>query len=114
MKLLKKGLAFLMPIALTVSMLSAVDAQAAKKPKLNKTKLSVSVGKKAKITVKNTKKKSKTTWKISSKKVVKITKKKTKGKAYAVIKGIKQGKATVTAVCKTGKSKKKLKCTLWQ
>ena len=45
MKLLKKGLAFLMPIALTVSMLSAVDAQAAKKPKLNKTKLSVSVGK---------------------------------------------------------------------
>ena len=46
MKLLKKGLAFLMPIALTVSMLSAVDAQAAKKPKLNKTKLSVSVGKK--------------------------------------------------------------------
>lgn len=100
MKLLKKGLAFLMPMALTVSMLSAAEAEAAKKPKLNKTKLSVSVGKKAKITVKNTKKKSKIAWKTSNKKIVKITKKKAKGKPYAIVKGIKQGKATITAVCK--------------
>lgn len=110
MKLLRKQLAFLMSMALVVSALSVSEVEAAKKPALSKTKLSVKVGKSKKITVKNAKKKAKVTWKTSKKSIAKITKKKTKGKPYATVKGVKKGKATITAVYKLGKSKKKLKC----
>lgn len=109
MKQIRKGLAMLMPMVLAVSMMS-VDVEAAKKPTLSKTKVSVQVGKKVKITVKNAKRNAKVTWKTNKKKVAKITKKKTKGKPYATIKGLKKGKATITAVYKAGKVSKKLKC----
>ena len=110
MKLLRKQLAFLMSMALVVSLMSTGEAEAAKKPALSKTKLSINVGKSKKITVKNAKKKAKVTWKTSKKSIAKITKKKTKGKPYAKVKGVKKGKATITAVYKLGKTKKKLKC----
>lgn len=109
MKRIKRGLATLMSIALALSLLS-VDVEAAKKPTLSKTKLSIKVGQSKKITVKNAKKKAKVTWKTSKKSVAKITKKKTKGNAYATIKGVKKGNATITASYKAGKVSKKLKC----
>ena len=111
MKRFKRGLATLMPIALALSLLP-VDVEAAKKPALSKTKLTVKVGQSKKITVKNAKKKAKVTWKTSKKSVVKIAKKKTKGSAYATVKGVKKGKAVITASYKAGKTSKKLKCTV--
>lgn len=85
--------------------------QAAKKPKLSKTRVSITVGKTKTVKMKNSAKKAKVSWKTSNKKVAKITKKVTKGKkAKAKIKGIKAGKAVITAKYKLGKKVKKLKC----
>lgn len=110
-KFSKKGIAVAMSMALVVSALSFQPAEAAKKPKLSKSKLTITVGKTKKITVKNAEKKAKVTWKTSKKKVAKITKKSTKGKkAYAKIKGMKKGSAKITATYKLGKKKKKLTC----
>ena len=106
----KKGLAVTMSMAMVFSALSFTPAQAAKKPKLSKTKATVKVGSTVKLTVKNAKKKAKVTWKTSKKKVAKITKKTTKGKAYAVVKGVKKGTAKITATYKVGKTKKVLSC----
>lgn len=85
--------------------------QAAKKPKLSKTRVSITVDKTKTVKMKNSAKKAKVSWKSSNKKVAKITKKTTKGKkAKAKIKGIKAGKAVITAKYKLGKKVKKLKC----
>ncbi len=109
MKQIQKRLALFMSMVLAVSTVS-IDTEAAKTPALNKTKVSVTVGKKVKLKVKNVKKNAKVTWKSSKKKVAKVTKKKTKGKAYTTVKGIKKGTATITASYKAGKVRKKLKC----
>nr|MBP3597883.1 Ig-like domain-containing protein [Eubacterium sp.] len=86
-------------LALVVSM--PVSASAAKKqPKLNKTKLTLKVGKTAKLKVKNTKKKVK--WSSSKKKVATVK----NGKVTAK----KVGKTTITA--KVGKKKLKCKVTV--
>jgi len=109
-QVLKKSIASLLVMALVLS-LSPVDAGAAKKAKLSKSKANVTVGKTVKITVKNGVKKAKVTWATSKKSVAKITKKSTKGKsAYATIKGVKKGTATITASYKLGKKTTKLKC----
>ena len=111
MRVTKKGLAVTMSLALVVSSFSFQPAQAAKKLKLNKTKATIKVGGKVKITVKNAKKKTKVKWKTSKKKVAKITKKKSKGKKpYATVKGMKKGTAKITATYKKGKKNKKLTC----
>lgn len=106
----------LLLVAMLATVLSGTgqnaQIQAAKKPLLNKKKLSICVGKTAKVSVKNAKKKSKTTWKTSNKKVLKIVKKKTKSNSYAVVKGVKKGKASLTAVYKAGKTSRKLKCNV--
>lgn len=106
----------LLLVAMLATVLSGAgqnaQIQAAKKPLLNKKKLSVCVGETAKVSVKNAKKKSKTTWKTSNKKVLKIVKKKTKSNPYAVVKGVKKGKASLTAVYKAGKTSRKLKCNV--
>lgn len=106
----------LLLVAMLATVLSGAgqnaQIQAAKKPLLNKKKLSVCVGETAKVSVKNAKKKSKTTWKTSNKKVLKIVRKKTKSNAYAVVKGVKKGKASLTAVYKAGKTSRKLKCNV--
>ncbi len=94
----KKVLAVLLVFALTIVMTGTGEAQAAKKkPKLNKKKLTLYVGKKAALKVKNTKKKVK--WSSSKKSVATVSK---KGKVTAK----KKGKATITAKV----AKKKLKC----
>lgn len=111
MRQFKKGLAMLMSFALAASLIPAGNSDAAKKPTLSKTKLTLKVGDKKKLTIKKAAKNAKVTWKTSKKSVVKITKKKAKGKnAYASIKAVKKGNATITAAYKAGKVSKKLKC----
>lgn len=86
------------------------NAGAAKKPKLSSTKIKTTVGSSKTIAVKNSAKKAKVTWKSNKTKIVRITKKKSGKKAYAKIKALKKGTATVTAVYKLGKKKYNLKC----
>lgn len=73
----------------------------AKAPKLSRTKLTMTVGDKKKLKVKNTKKK--VTWKSSKPKVVKVSKK-------GILTAQKAGKATIKA--KTGKKTLKCKVTV--
>ena len=87
-------------------------SEAAKKPKLSKSKQSISVGKTKKITVKNSAKKAKVTWKMKGDKAVIVKKSVKPRKAYATVKGVKPGKSTLIASYKAGKTKKKLKCSI--
>ena len=103
----KKVLAVLMVASMAIPTGMASVSDAAKKVKFNKTNITVKVGKKAKVTLKNAAKKAKVTWKISNKKVIKLTK---KSKKYAVVKGVKKGTTTLKATYKKGKVKKILKC----
>ncbi len=104
-----KGLALLLAAGMLVSQMSGVSADAkAKKPKLSTTKVSVSVRKTKKVTVKNAKK---VTWKVTKKaaKIVKLTKKSKKG---ATIKGLKKGTAKIFVQMKNGKKKVKKTITV--
>ena len=115
MKLLKKTLAIVCAVSMVAGTLAytpQTDAQAAKKVKHAKKKYSVNVGKTVTIKLKNSAKKAKVTWKTNKPKVVKIAKKKNGKKAYAKVKGLKAGKAKVTATYKVGKKSRKLKCTV--
>lgn len=108
MKMKKRGFqAALIALALVfgvIPLVPAKEAEAAKKMKLSKTKLSLKVGKTKKLTVKNKKKKAKVTWSTSKKKVATVSKK-------GVVKAKKAGKATITAKVKYKKKTiKKLKC----
>lgn len=97
-----KGLALLLAAGMLVSQMSGVSADAkAKKPKLSRTKVSVTVGKTKRVTVKNAKK---VTWKVTKKaaQIVKLTKKSKKG---ATIKGLKKGTAKISVQMKNGKKK---------
>ena len=85
----------------------AMNADAKAKPKLNKKKITIKVGKTKKLKIKNLKGK-KVKWKTSNKSVVKI--KKTKKKTVVQLKGKKAGTATITA--KVGKKKFKCKVTV--
>ena len=85
----------------------AINADAKAKPKLNKKKITIKVGKTKKLKVKNLKGK-KVKWKTSNKKVVKI--KKTGKKTVVKLKGKKAGTATITA--KVGEKKFKCKVTV--
>ena len=110
-KNMKRVLAGALAIALAASAGTAAPAgtaQAAAKPKLSKTKLTLAAGKKATVTVKNVKaKKVKKLTVKSSKKAVASVKK--KGKAAFTVTGKKAGKAAVTASVKVGKKTTKLK-----
>lgn len=104
-----KGLALLLAAGMLVSQMSGVSADAkAKKPKLSRTKVSVTVGKTQRVTVKNAKK---VTWKVTKKaaKIVKLTKKSKKG---ATIKGLKKGTAKISVQMKNGKKKVKKTITV--
>lgn len=92
-----KWIALILAVILTVSLAGGISAEAARKPRLNKKKITVRVGKTFKLKVKNNKKKVK--WKTSNKKIATVSK---KGR----VKGKKPGRAVITA--KVGK--KKLKC----
>ncbi|MCR5796754.1 MAG: hypothetical protein K6G63_02410 [Eubacterium sp.] len=86
---------------------SPADTFAAKAPKFAKKSVTVKVGKKAKVSLKNVSKKAKVKWAVKSKKVAKLVK---KTKKTALVKGVKAGKTQVTATVKVGKKKKVLKC----
>lgn len=113
MKISKRILVSALILSMVILLIpgNTTATQAAKKPKLSKTRVSITVGKTKTVKMKNSAKKAKVSWKTSNKKVAKITKKVTKGKkAKAKIKGIKAGKAVITAKYKLGKKVKKLKC----
>lgn len=84
-----------------VAVLSVPAGASAAKGKINKKKVTIRVGKTVKLKVKNIKKKVK--WSSSKKKVAKVSKK-------GVVKGLKAGKATITA--KAGKKKFRCKVTV--
>lgn len=100
-KIFNKTLAWVLALMMIFSVFPATQVNAATKPKLSKTKITMTVGQSKKLKVKGISKKraKRIKWKSSKKKVVTVTK---TGK----IKARKAGKATITA--KVGK--KKLKC----
>jgi hypothetical protein len=109
MKISKRILVSALILSMVILLIpgNTTATQAAKKPKLSKTRVSITVGKTKTVKMKNSAKKAKVSWKTSNKKVAKITKKVTKGKkAKAKIKGIKAGKAVITAKYKLGKRSK--------
>lgn len=95
-------MAWLLAVVLAGSgMIPSTGVSAAKKPKLNKKKATITVGKTVKLKVKNKKKSVK--WSTSNKKVATVSK-------SGLVKGKKKGKATITA--KTGGRKLKCKVTV--
>lgn len=107
-KQMKQFLAGTLAGVLLLGTVTVPSAEAAKKkPKLSKKKITVSVKKTKKLKIKNTKGIKKTTWSVKSKKIAKLSKKK---KTSVVIKGVKNGKTTVTAKVKVKKKVYKLKC----
>lgn len=100
-------------VAITSIVVTPSLSKSAKKPALSKKSAQLEVGKTLKIKVKNANKKAKVSWKSTAKKVVKITKKVSKGKkAYAKVKALAEGTATIKAAYKAGKTKKNLKCKI--
>lgn len=102
-KMFTKTTAMLLAAAVVASGIPANETEAAKKPKLSKTKISVRVGGSKKVTIKNAKK-IKCKMKAKAKKVVKITKKSAKG---LTVKGLKAGKAKITVTMINGKKRGK-------
>ena len=96
-----KGLAWTLAAALFLGGLQGTGIQAAAKPKLNRTKVTLSVGKSVTLKVKRAKKKVK--WSTSNKKIAKVT---AKGKIRAVAPG------TVKITAKTGSVKLVCKVTV--
>ena len=100
-RIFKQTFAWILALMMVFSIFPATQVNAATKPKLSKTKITMTVGQSKKLKVKGISKKraKRIKWKSSKKKVVTVTK---TGK----LKARKSGKATITA--KVGK--KKLKC----
>ncbi len=103
----KRSVAGVLMAALCISGLAMPgQAEAAKKPKLSKSKVTVKAG--GKITVKVKKAAgAKITWKSKKKKIAKVTK---SGKYAAKITGVKKGNTVVKATVKKGKKKWTLTC----
>lgn len=110
----KRTLACVLAATVVISQLAVTgEASAAKKIKLNTSKVSLKVGDKTVIKLKNGNKKAKVTWKTSSKAVAKIAKKTTAGnKASATIVAVKKGSAKIIASYKLGKKTKKYTATV--
>ena len=107
MKTMKKLIALALTFVLIIFMVNLSQTDAAKKVSLSKSKATINVGSTVKIKVKNSSSKATVAWKIASKKIAKITRKSSKGKAaYAVVKGIAEGKTKITASYKSAKGKK--------
>lgn len=101
MKVLKRCMFLITILVFSVVLLLPLHTNAASKPTLNKKRVILAVGQKKTLKVKNTTKKIQ--WKTSNKKVVKVSK-------QGVIRGVKKGKATITA--KVGKQKLTCKVTV--
>ena len=95
----KRIVAIAMAAVLSLGLLQVgvTDASAAEKPVLSKTKLSLEVGKKLALTLKNVKKKDvgNIQWTTTDKKVASVSP--ASGSAKATVKGISAGKATIKA-----------------
>ena len=104
-KICKQTFAWVLALMMIFSVFPATQVNAATKPKLSKTKITMTVGQSKKLKVKGISKKraKRIKWKSSKKKVVTVTK---TGK----LKARKAGKATITA--KVGKKKLKCKVTV--
>ena len=107
-----KSIALLCAIALFAGSILVPSADVvqgkAKKPVLNKKKLSLLPGKTAKIKVKNAGT-SKVTWKIKNKKIAKIKK---SGKTAVKVTAKKKGKTTLTAKLRKGSKRFTLRCKI--
>lgn len=109
MRSAKKAGCLLLSMMLVLSLLAPTNSEAAKLPKLSKSKATVQVKKTVRLKLKNSSKKARVTWSSKSKKIAKITK---SSKNAATIKGVKAGKTTITAKYKAGKTKKTLSCKI--
>ncbi|MCR5203291.1 MAG: Ig-like domain-containing protein [Lachnospiraceae bacterium] len=100
-KTFKKAMAVTLAVALSLTGTNGVNVSAKKKIKLNKKKLTLYVGKKAKLVLKNVnkKQKKKIKWSTNKTKIIKVSK-------AGYVKGLKKGRAY--AIAKLGK--KKYKC----
>lgn len=100
---IKKSIALILTLALVITLLpySSFDSFAAKKTKISKKKITLVVGQKKKLKIKNKPKGVKVKWKSKNKKIAKVSK---KGK----VKALRVGKTKIIA--KVGK--KKYKCTV--
>lgn len=101
--MLAKTTAVFLSAAMVVSGLPGKEAEAAKKPKLSKSKISVRIGETKRVTIKNAKK-VKFKMKAKAKKIVKVTKKSAKG---FTVKGRQVGKAKINVTMINGKKKVK-------
>lgn len=109
MKQIKSVIARILIAALALGMVPVaqdVQSSAAAKVKLSAKKLTISVKKSKKLSVKNAKK-YKVSWKVKSKKIATIKK---SGKYAIKVTGKKSGKTTITCTLKKGKKKSKLTC----
>lgn len=109
MKQIKSVIARILIAALVLGMAPVaqdVQSNAAAKVKLSAKKLTISVKKSKKLSVKNAKK-YKISWKVKSKKIATIKK---SGKYAVKVTGKKSGKTTITCTLKKGKKKSKLTC----
>lgn len=108
----RRGLAIVIMFSLVIAMMmpaSNMNLSAAAKPKLSKRSVSLKVGKKATVKLRNFGKKDKVKWSSSKPSVAKIVKSVKKGKKASVtIKGRKKGNTKVTAKFKWKGKKKKL------
>lgn len=104
-RIFKQTFAWILALMMVFSIFPATQVNAATKPKLSKTKITMTVGQSKKLKVKGVSKKQakRIKWKSSKKKVVTVTK---TGK----LKARKAGKATITV--KVGKKKLKCKVTV--
>ncbi len=106
---MKKMQAHILILCLCLSTLcsgTSVDAKKAKKPKLSKKNITLTVGKTKTLKVSRTKK-CKVTWKTSKKKIVSLSKKK---RTSCKLKAKKKGTAKITCKVKKGKKTYKLTC----
>jgi endo-1,4-beta-xylanase len=109
---LKQFLVATLALAMTIPSVAVPESQAAtKKPVLNKTSVSIKVGKTQKLTVKNVKAKKikKTTWSIKKSSIATLTK---KTKTSVTIRAKKAGTTKVTASVKVGSKTYKKTCTV--
>lgn len=107
MRAVKRAGGVILSVAMTLSLLAPSESMAAKQPKMSKSRVTVEEGKTIRLSLKNVAKKAKVTWGTKQKKVAKIVQ---SSKKTAKIRGVKAGKATITAKYKLGKKKKTLTC----
>ncbi|WP_026834714.1 GDSL-type esterase/lipase family protein [Eubacterium xylanophilum] len=100
-KNLKNGLAGALALAMVVTSVTAPEVNAAKKAKLKTKKVTLKVGKKKAIVIKNKVKKAKYSFKSSNKKVATVSKK-------GLIKAVKKGTAKIKVTEKKGSKKKSI------